>query len=270
VTLPARAIALALLGPGLATACARALVPAPPLTAPEAPVDTQPLLARADSLYASRDLAQVRESAGLWLEAVHGNPHDVEAIVGLARASIWLVDHEPSSAQREAAAHQAVQAAQWCEQAAVGRPACSYWMGAALGVQARERRTTALDALPRILQAFQRAQAGDPAMEEAGPDRALALFYLRAPGWPRGPGDDDQGLAHARAAVDRVPDYPPNQMALGEALAKTQDAAGSRAAYEKALALAQQRAASGDPDAREWIDEIEGKLSGRRRVPDTQ
>src|SRR5688572_21299521 len=120
----------ALLGAGLAAGCARALVPAPPLTAPEAPVDTRPLLARAESLYASRDLAQVRESARLWLEAVQGNPRDVGAIVGLARASVWLVEHEPSAAQREAAARQAVQAAQWCQQAALDRPACSYWLGA--------------------------------------------------------------------------------------------------------------------------------------------
>jgi hypothetical protein len=201
------------------------------------------------------------------MEAARADPSDAAALVSLARASVWLVDHEPSEPERDAAARQAVQAAQWCEQAAPRDAVCAYWMGASLGVQARERRTTALDALPRILQAFQRAQAGDPAQDEAGPDRALALFYLRAPGWPSGPGDADLGLEHARAAVERSPAWPPNLMALGEALEKTDDHAGSREAYGKALSLAEERAAAGDPDAGEWIEEIQGKLAGRRRAP---
>ena len=55
--------------------------------------------------------------------------------------------------------------------------------------------------------------------------RALALFYLRAPGWPKGPGDADLGLEHAREAVRLRPEHPPNLLAPGEAL----DAVGERA-----------------------------------------
>ena len=38
---------------------------------------------------------------------------------------------------------------------------------------------------------FHSAAEGDPTIEDGGPDRALALTYLRAPGWPTGPGAPD-------------------------------------------------------------------------------
>src|SRR5206468_9879056 len=100
------------------------------------------------------------------------------------------------------AATRAVQAAQWCERVSAEKPECQYWLGAALGVQAREKPSTGLSALPMIVEAFKRAAVADPALEDGGPERALALLYARAPGWPTGPGDPDLGLEHARKAVE--------------------------------------------------------------------
>jgi tetratricopeptide (TPR) repeat protein len=114
-----------------------------------------------------------------------------------------------------------------------------------------------VSALQRIREAFERAAGGDPTLEEAGPDRALALFYLRAPGWPSGPGDPELGLAHARKAIAVRPDYPPNLLALAEALLVAGDPAGARRALETALEMARRGAASGDPDAPEWTREAE-------------
>jgi tetratricopeptide (TPR) repeat protein len=132
-------------------------------------------------------------------------------------------------------------------------------------VQARERRSTGLDALPQIEQAFKRAAVEAPSLEEGGPDRALALLYLRAPGWPTGPGDPDLGLMHARKAVQLSPAYPPNQLALAEALKATGDAEESASTYQRALDLARSRAAARDPDASEWIEEAEKALKGETR-----
>lgn len=263
------ASAWAILALAGALACAQAITPAPPLPTPSAPAgDTSEaldsLLSRADSLYAAREVAEVREAAGLWLQAAKADPSSLDALTGLARACVWLADHEPHEEGRREAAGRAVEAAQWCEQAAPRDPRCEYWMGAGLGVQARERRATALDALPKIMQSFQRAQAGDPDQDHAGPDRALALFFVRAPGWPAGPGDPDTGLEHARAAVARDPEFAPNQMALAEAQAATNDRAASGETYRKALDLARRAAAEGDPDAAEWIREIEEKLAAAR------
>ncbi len=248
--------------------CASALHEPPPLPAlggggtPASPGAVDPLLSRADLLYASRTLEGVGQAADLWLQAARADSSRIEGLVGAARAEVWLADHDPTPEARQAAATLAVQAAQWCLRTAPGSAECHYWLGAGLGVQARERRSTALDALPRIEQEFIRAAEIDPGLDEGGPDRALALLYLRAPGWPTGPGDPDRGLEHARKAVERKPDYPPNLLALAEALSATGNAGGSRESYSQALELARSRGTRGDPDADEWIREAEKALAG--------
>jgi len=222
--------------------------------------EAQGLLERAAALYARRDPESVRTAVGAFVRATAADPARVEGLIGAVQAGVWLSDHEEDAAARERVATAAVQAAQWCGKLAPESAACTYWLGAALGVQARERHATGLSALPKIEEAFVQAAQRIPEYEEAGPDRALALLYVRAPGWPTGPGDPDLGLEHARKAAELRPDYPPNQLALGEALAATDDPDGSREAYSRALELARARAAAGDPDAAEWAAEAEKAL----------
>jgi hypothetical protein len=83
------------------------------------------------------------------------------------------------------------------------------------------------------------------------------MVYLRAPGWPTGPGDPDLGLEHARKAVKLDPAFPPNLLVLGEALAAIDDVAGSREAYRSALQAALEAERAGDPDAAEWARQAE-------------
>jgi hypothetical protein len=222
--------------------------------------EVEALLARAGALFAERGpdaagLESVRLAARTFLRAAAADVARLDGLIGAVRAEVWLTDHETDAAEREQAARSAVEAAQWCGRIAPADPACDYWLGAALGVQARERPATALSALPKIEEVFRRALAVQPALDQAGPDRALALLYVRAPGWPTGPGDPDLGLQHARMALARRPDYPPNLMATAEALAATGDAAASRDAYRRALDLARGLAAGGDRDAPEWVAE---------------
>src|SRR2546430_12208057 len=70
------------------------------------------------------------------------------------------------------------------------------------------------------------------ALPISGPARVQALVLIRAPGWPLGPGDAEAGLAAARRAVALPPLYPPNLLALAEAVAETGD---SRRGLEKYL-----------------------------------
>jgi hypothetical protein len=247
--------------------CAGALKDAPPLAdlAGGGPVvspdQVDGLLRQADAAFARRGTASVRDAASLYLRAAAGDASRTEGLIGAARAQVWLTDHETEPEPREEAARRGVQASQWCIAIAPDRPACQYWLGATVGVQARARPATGLSALPRIEAAFARAAALDPAYERGGPDRALALLYLRAPGWPTGPGDPEKGLDHARKAMALFPLEPPNLLALAEAQAANGDGAGARAtareAAERARALAPD-----DPDAAEWLREAEQRLQG--------
>jgi hypothetical protein len=64
-------------------------------------------------------------------------------------------------------------------------------------------------------------------------------------------------LEHARRSVATEGDYPPNLQALAEALEANglDDEAGPVSA--RAIGLARERAVSGDPEAREWVEEWE-------------
>jgi len=224
---------------------------------PTGSTDVDGLLAAAAEAYAGWTLESVRDASTTWFEAAAADPARVEAWIGAARAGVWLAGHEPDPDARDDAARAAVQSAQLCAEAAPGSAACSYWLAVALGVQARERRATALDALPRMVDLLEQAAAADPEMERAGPHRVLALVLVRAPGWPTGPGDPDTGVEHARRAVALAPDFAPNLLCLAEALDAVDETDESRALLERAREAALRGQEAGDPEAGEWLAEIE-------------
>lgn len=257
------AAALALVAAG----CAPALREPPPIEtltgrppASAETADAPALLAKADGLWARRPIvAAVRSAEGLYLDAAAGDG-GAAALIGATRAKVWLADHEADRKAREALAVSAVHTAQWCGRLAPDDPRCDYWLAIAVGIQAREVRQTAEDGLKTMVAALERAIERDPSYDHAGPERVLALVRLRAPGWPLGPGDPESGLDEARKAIARDPDYPPNVLALAEALAATKHKDESREAYGKALALAKSAEAAGDPDAASWVEEARRAL----------
>ena len=109
-----------------------------------------------------------------------------------------------------------------------------------------------------MLATLTRVESADPNYDEAGPARVQALVLIRAPGWPLGPGDAEAGLAAARRAVALRPLYPPNLLALAEALAKTADSRGARENYMRARNAALALPAA--PDRDEWLREAEQEL----------
>ncbi len=215
-------------------------------------------LAEAESLYATRSMNAVRRAGELFFAVAAADPVRVDGLIGAAQAGVWLAGHEPEAGSRRAAAVSAVRASQHCKARAPERPDCDYWLAVSIGVQARERRATALDALPRMVELLESVIEKEPGLEHAGPHRVLALVLLRAPGWPTGPGDPDLGLEHAGEAVALAPDYPPNQLCLAEALGATEQPSESRKAYERAAMLARQAVAAGQPEADEWLRESQG------------
>lgn len=242
-------------------ACAHALRTPPPLEkiAPPPEAGTEQLLARADEAWSRRaDLAQAETAEELYLQAARADPRNAPAYAGAIRAKAFRIGRERDGGKRGQLAADAVAVGQLCEQNAAPSPLCDYWLAAALGLQARERSSTGHDALPHMVDLLHKAAAADPPVDHGGPHRLLAILLLRAPGWPMGPGDVEAALPEARAAATIAPEYPPNQLAVGEALRKNGHPDEARAAYAEALRLA--TADSADPDSAGWADEARAAL----------
>jgi hypothetical protein len=84
------------------------------------------------------------------------------------------------------------------------------------------------------------------------------LVLIRSPGWPLGPGDAEAGLVAARRAAALRPKWPPNLLALAEALAKNGDPSGARENYQHARDAAVALPSGADRDR--WLQEAEEAL----------
>jgi tetratricopeptide (TPR) repeat protein len=188
----------------------------------------------------------------------NAEPSSVPALAAAIQADARRSDHEPDGGVRVELASEADRDADACLSREPQAAACLYGRAIAFGMQARAHPTHAGEFLNNMLEVLTRAESADPNYDEAGPARVRALVLIRAPGWPLGPGDSDAGLAAARRAVSLQPQYPPNLLALAEALAKTGDAGGARENYQRALDAAQALPAAADRD--EWLSEADQGL----------
>jgi tetratricopeptide (TPR) repeat protein len=182
-------------------------------------------------------------------------PASVDALAAAIEADAKRSDHETDSRMRGELAAEASRHAEACLAREPQAAPCLYGRGVALGLEARAHPTRAGELLSNMLDTLGRAESADPNYDEAGPARVRALVLTRAPGWPLGPGDAEAGLAAARRAVTLRPQYPPNLLALAEALSKTGDGNAAREYYARArdAALALPDAA----DRNEWLREAD-------------
>lgn len=192
-----------------------------------------------------------------------GGAEDAAALADQARAAVNRLEREKDGGVRSALAREAVEAGRRCEQVAPSTPGCDYALALALGVHAREHPSTAIQALPGIVKLLRAAAEREPGLDHGGPNRVLAILLVRSPGWPLGPGDVDAGVESARRAVALAPDHAPNHSALAEALRAADDDAGASAAAWRAMELAKQAAAAGEPEASRWLRDAERLLKGR-------
>jgi tetratricopeptide (TPR) repeat protein len=244
-------------------ACAHALRTPPPIET-IAKASEQPgeqLLADADGAWERRaDPGEASRAEELYLEAARAMPDDPRGFAGAIRAKAFRIGREKDGGAKGRLAQESVAVGQLCGEKNPGSPVCDYWLAAALGLQARERSSTAHDALPHIVDLLRRAAAKDELVDHGGPHRLLAVVLMRAPGWPLGPGDADAALPQAEAAVRVDAEYPPNQLALGEALKKNGKDDDAKVAYSEALRLATSGPFRQDPDAEGWANDARAAL----------
>jgi len=254
----------------LVVACTSALKEPPPMAELGA-VKTTPMaegrderapLTRAEVEFSKLpDMAAVRRAQSLFLEAARVDGAPVEAFLGAARATAWIIEHTDDGARRKELVIQGVHIGQWCRRLHPSVPECTYRLALAVGQQARERPSTATDGLDVMVELLNEVIAEAPKLDFAGGQRVLALVLLRAPGWPTGPGDAEYGLEFAEAAVGAFPDYPPNQLVLGEALLENGRRDEAKHALERGVELARASFAAGDPEAADWISQAEEALA---------
>ena len=259
-----------------AMACTSELHRLPPPLEEMAGGDTDPAgggeeaLAAAHALWSGRpDPGAVLAAAETFLDLAARSATDelkAESLVGAARALAWLAEHESDRDRRRELAERVVHSGQHCTDLAPGRPHCEYWLGIGLGLHAREHPGAALSSLAGMIELMQRVAEGAPELDHGGAHRVLALVFLRAPGWPFGPGDAEAGLAHARRAVELDGEFPPNLLAAAEALERLSRREESREMYSRALEAARALTERGDPDGPEWAREAEKALLGRPGV----
>jgi hypothetical protein len=182
----------------------------------------------------------------------------VPALAAAIEADSRRSEHESDSNARADLAANAERDAQACLARNPDAAACLYGHAIALGLEARAHPTRAGESLNSMIGALTRAETADPTYDEAGPARVRALVLIRAPGWPLGPGDTEAGLIAARRAVALKPLYPPNLLALAEALAKNGDAGAARENYAKAREAALSMTASDDRD--DWLRQADRGL----------
>ena len=181
-----------------------------------------------------------------------------EELAAAIAADAKRSDHEPDSKIRGELASEASRDADACLAREPQAAACLYGRAVALGLEARAHPMRAGELLNTMLGFLANAEAADPNYDQAGPARVRALVLVRAPGWPLGPGDAEAGLVAARRAATLRPQYPPNLLALAEALAKSGDSNDAREGYEHARAAAQALPATADRDS--WLREADEAL----------
>lgn len=249
----------------LAAACSSSLQEPPPVSQiaarPPSGRNHDELICDANAAWAHRGApGKAAAAQAFYLDAAAADPAKVDGLLGAMRAITYRLERE-QGIPREELARKGVELGQWCRRRAPKEAECDYRLAIALGQQAREKPSTGMDALGKMVDLLHKAIAAAPRLDSAGPHRVLALVLMRAPSWPVGPGDPEEGLAEAKKATQLYPDAPDNQLALGEGFVATGSSDGARTAYGKALVLAEAARAAGDPDAANWMEQARAGLA---------
>ncbi len=147
-------------------------------------------------------------------------PDQPVANLHAARAAAWLLEFDEAldqTARRELAGR-GVDYGEAALAATGERVDTVFLAGALLGLQLEVSRAPGPVKLRRVHHYFELAVELDPAYDEGAPLRALGTLLVKAPGWPAGPGDVDEGIELLSRAAREHPGHPANHYFLGEAL----------------------------------------------------
>jgi hypothetical protein len=172
---------------------------------------------------------------GLAMRAQQSAPKDRDLGLILARCSLMKADFEGNMARRLELTEQGYEAARRVSRGPDDAEA-AYLQAINLGLYVQAKGLTAVGRLTELV-ALLKIAGKQPQLDDGGPLRVLGLLYVKAPGWPIGPGDLDLGLDLLKKASDQYPEHPLNHLFYAEALIAADEKPQARNELERARAL---------------------------------
>lgn len=230
--------------------------PVPPIkstatvTEKQLPDKVSELIKYADDIYVKANatppngVTATMENALLALDKAHElDPKSYEAAWKAARAAAWLADEmydvEHPDADKTKRAHFSGRGIEYAKAAmdlAPNRVEGHYYSGINLGLSTTTKTIGAKFMVPSVRDAAKKAMQLDASYDHGGPPRLLGSLYANAPSWPASIGDPDKGVELLAQALKLGPDYPLNNLLLGDALVKAEQYDDAKKQYEIVLA----------------------------------
>jgi tetratricopeptide (TPR) repeat protein len=218
--------------------------PVPPIksgatvTSDKLPERVPDLIKYADEVVAKPEVTSAEmENALLALDkAVKAEPKNFEAQWKAARAAILLADEFYDDKTKRA--HFAGRGSEYAKAAIDLEPKRiegHYYSGENLGLTATTKTIGAKFMVPSIRDAAKKAMQIDACYDHGGPPRLLGSLYAEAPPWPASIGDPDKGVELLQQALKCAPDWPLNNLLLGNALVKAERYEDAKKNYQIVL-----------------------------------
>ncbi len=166
-------------------------------------------------------VASVRHSLSASEKVLASHPENELARYYYGRAATWLLELDKDLSDEESK-QMSGQGFDYLRPVAEGnsdRVDYVFLAGALLGNYVRLSPSQGVAQVGRIHDYFERAVNLDPSYDGGAPLRALGTLLVKAPPWPAGVGDVDQGIELLEQAVELFPGHPANHYYLAEALA---------------------------------------------------
>ena len=230
--------------------------PVPPIkstatvTEGQLPDKVPALIKYADDIYTKANatppngVTAAMENALLALDKAHElDPKSYEAAWKAARACGWLADemYDPADPSRDKTkrAHFSGRGIEYAK-AAIGLNPNGveghYYSGINLGLSATTKTIGAKFTVPSVRDAEKKAMQIDASYDKGGPPRVLGSLYANAPSWPASIGDPDKAVELLAQALKLGPDYPLNNLLLGDALMAAEQYDDAKRQYQIVLA----------------------------------
>jgi tetratricopeptide (TPR) repeat protein len=186
---------------------------------------------------AAKQSSVAMQNAERALEKAHAlDPKNYEVAWKAARADAWLADELYNDKTKRA--HYSGVGRDYAKAAIEANPngvEGHYYNGINTGLWVTTEVIGAKFDAPKVRDAAKKAAQIDPKFDRGGPYRLLGAVYANAPPWPASIGDTEKGVSMLEKALEIAPDFPLNNLLLGDAYAADGQYDKAMVQYHKVL-----------------------------------